>query len=83
MKYATFFAASLAGTATALTILSTEQEQAVFGDRIDEEKFLLEFGPGETRWHTEDDKWVLRRVSIPCFFLTALATTTLVQQRIF
>ena len=79
MKYATILAASLAGTVTALAILHAEQEQAVFGDRIEEEKFLLEFGPGETRWHTEDDKWALRRVSIPCFFRTTPANTILFQ----
>ncbi len=27
------------------------------------EQFLIELGPGETRWVTEDEKWELRRVS--------------------
>lgn len=27
------------------------------------EKYLVELGPGETRWVTEDEKWELRRVS--------------------
>lgn len=27
------------------------------------EKYLVELGPGDTRWVTEDEKWELRRVS--------------------
>ena len=78
MKYATILVASLAGTVTALTILRAEQEQAVFGNNVEEERYLLEFGPGETEWHTEDDKWALRRVYLPCFIIMAPATTTLI-----
>jgi leucyl aminopeptidase len=64
MKYATILAASLASTATALTILRPEQEQAVFGNSLEDEKYLIELNPGETRWVTEDDKWALKRVRI-------------------
>ena len=28
-----------------------------------EDQYLIELGPGETRWVTEDEKWALRRVS--------------------
>jgi leucyl aminopeptidase len=27
-----------------------------------DEKFLIELGPGETKWIVEDEKWALRRV---------------------
>ncbi|MCJ1252023.1 Leucine aminopeptidase 1 [Trapelia coarctata] len=64
MKYATILAASLATTATALTILRPEHEQAVFGTNTEEERSLIEFGPGETRWVTDDDKWALKREGI-------------------
>ena len=63
MKYATILAA-LATTATALTILKPEHEQAVFATTAEEERSLIEFGPGETRWVTDDDKWALKRVSL-------------------
>jgi len=63
MKYTTILAASLATTTTALTILRPEHEQAVFGANVEEERSLIEFGPGKTRWVTDDDKWALKRVS--------------------
>jgi len=63
MKYTTILAASLATSATALTILRPEHEQAVFGANAEEERSLVEFGPGDTRWVTDDDKWALKRVS--------------------
>lgn len=33
-----------------------------------DDRYLIELSPGETRWVTEDDKWVLRRVSLHSFF---------------
>lgn len=30
------------------------------------EKYLIELSPGNTRWVTEDEKWALKRVSLPC-----------------
>lgn len=65
MKYSTILAASLATSATALTILRPEHEQAVFGANTEEERSLIEFGPGNTRWVTDDDKWALKRVGPP------------------
>ncbi|MCJ1415883.1 Leucine aminopeptidase 1 [Xylographa parallela] len=72
MKYTTLLAASLATSATALTILRPEQQQAVFGTAAaNEEKYLIEFGPGDTRWVTEDDKWVLKREGLKFMDITA------------
>ena len=59
MKYAALLTASLATSATALSIALPDQ--AVLQGSI-EEKYLVEFEPGETRWVTEDEKWELRRV---------------------
>ncbi|MCJ1314852.1 Leucine aminopeptidase 1 [Xylographa vitiligo] len=72
MKYTTLLAASLATSATALSILRPEQQQAVFGSAdANEEKYLIEFGPGDTRWVTEDDKWVLKREGLQFMDITA------------
>lgn len=30
---------------------------------LEQETFLVELSPGETRWVTEEEKWELRRVS--------------------
>lgn len=66
MKYTTLLAASLAATSTALVIARPQQQQAVLASSVaDEEKYLVEFGPGDTRWVTEDDKWALKRVCSP------------------
>ncbi|MCJ1479436.1 Leucine aminopeptidase 1 [Lambiella insularis] len=62
MKYTTFLAAYLATATTALVITRPEQQQDVLGTTVPEqEKYLVEFGPGDTRWVTEDDKWALKR----------------------
>jgi len=72
MKYTTLLAASLATSASALTILRPEQQQAVFGTTAaNEERYLIEFGPGDTRWVTEDDKWVLKREGLKFMDITA------------
>ncbi|MCJ1283204.1 Leucine aminopeptidase 1 [Xylographa opegraphella] len=72
MKYTTLLAASLVTSATALTILRPEQQQAVFGSTTaNEEKYLIEFGPDDTRWVTEDDKWVLKREGLQFMDITA------------
>ena len=60
MKYLAIFAAALATTSAALTLL--RPDQAVLGDS-QPEKYLIELSPGDTRWVTEDEKWALRRVS--------------------
>ena len=54
----------LALAATAVSALSlpwTQHQQRPIADTA-EEKFLIELSPGEVRWVTEDQKWVLRRV---------------------
>lgn len=61
MQYATLLTATLAITATALSI--ARPDQTVLNDSSDVERYLVEFGPEDTRWVTEDEKWELRRVS--------------------
>ena len=61
MKYLT---SSLA-LAAAVSAAILPHQQAIGGSKeaIENELFLLELSPGETRWATEDEKWELRRVS--------------------
>ena len=40
-----------------------EKDQVVI-NAIEEEQYLIELAPGQTRWVTEEDKWELRRVSV-------------------
>ena len=56
------FAALAAIAATASAIAASEPKQAILGKDAELERFLIELGPGETRWITEDEKWELRRV---------------------
>lgn len=58
MKYCSLLAGLLTTTATALSIA-----QSVLGEAAEAERYLIELGPGNTRWITEDEKWALRRVS--------------------
>lgn len=60
MKYCSILAASLAATATAHSIAVAAQQQVVLSN--DPTQYLIELGPEETRWVTEDEKWALRRV---------------------
>ena len=78
MKYSTILAGSLASTAAALSIFRPDQAPlsgvSAFDQKpltsisppqrldTDQEQFLIELNPGELRWITEDEKWVLRRV---------------------
>ncbi|KZF25493.1 leucine aminopeptidase 1 [Xylona heveae TC161] len=65
MKLASLLA--LGGVASTVTAIAIQQpNQAVFQDeRLPAtEKFLIELGPGETRWITEDEKWALRRKGV-------------------
>ena len=64
MKYISLLAAVLATTSTALSIL--RPDQTVLDNGSDVEKYLIEFGPGDTKWVTDDEKWALRRVSRKC-----------------
>ena len=56
------FAALAAIAATASAIAASEPKQAILDGGAELERFLIELGPGETRWITEDEKWELRRV---------------------
>jgi bacterial leucyl aminopeptidase len=50
--------------ATAVTGFSLPQQAALQDQApVLEERFLIELKPGDTRWVTEDEKWVLRRVT--------------------
>ena len=60
MKYATILTASLATAANALSIIRSDQ--SVLNDSPDVERYLIELGPGEIKWVTEEEKWELRRV---------------------
>ncbi len=53
---------TIAAAASALSFL--EPDQAVLGDNAQLERFLIELGPGDTRWISEDEKWSLRRVRL-------------------
>lgn len=59
MKYATILTASLATAANALSIIRSDQ--SVLNDSPDVERYLIELGPGEIKWVTEEEKWELRR----------------------
>ncbi len=48
--------------ATASTLSLTRPDQAILVSDAATEQYLIELGPGNTRWVTEDEKWVLRRV---------------------
>jgi leucyl aminopeptidase len=58
--------------AAAVSAVVLPHQQAIGGSQevIENEQFLLELAPGETRWATEDEKWELRRVStVACFYV--------------
>lgn len=61
MKY---LASGLAfAAAVSAAILPYQQAIDDSQEVIENELFLLELSPGETKWATEDEKWELRRVS--------------------
>ena len=61
MKYLSLLAILFATTATTLSVV--HPDQAVLGEAVEAKKYLIEVGQDDTRWITEDEKWVLRRVS--------------------
>lgn len=67
MKY---FISGLA-IAAAVSAVVLPYQQTIGGSQevIENEQFLLELAPGETKWATEDEKWELRRVSSAACFL--------------
>lgn len=68
MIYLPFIVATLATTfVTALTIASPDQA-ALRPISESEDKYLIELGPGVTRWVVEEEKWELKRVCISFSF---------------
>ena len=66
MKYSTILAASLATAVTGRSILRSEQavlQKTGVEATPEVEKSLIEFGPGDTQWVTDDEKWALKRAS--------------------
>ncbi|KIW05960.1 leucine aminopeptidase 1 [Verruconis gallopava] len=59
MRFSALFA--LGAATSALATVPQHLQQAPL---VDEEKFLIELSPGETRWITEEEKWDLRRNGI-------------------
>jgi leucyl aminopeptidase len=59
MKLSILLAAASLGSAVASPIAPQEQEVL---QQPENDLYLIELSPGETRWIAEDDKWALRRV---------------------
>ena len=62
MKLILFIAACCSTSALALSIPWLNQVR--LGNGAVAERYLVELGPGETRWIKEDEKWELRRVHL-------------------
>ncbi|KAF2637496.1 leucine aminopeptidase 1 [Massarina eburnea CBS 473.64] len=72
MKTSTLLPLCAAALATAVHVpngqqIPLERPQVGVADR---DEYLIELAPGNTRWITEDDKWVLRREGINFFDIT-------------
>ena len=52
---------AIVGFSTAAATLQIPSDQSVLGNN-DQDLYLVELGPGDTRWIAEDEKWALRRV---------------------
>lgn len=63
MKYLPLVATLATTLVIALTIASPDQA-ALRPSSESKYKYLIELGPGDTRWVVEEDKWELRRVCI-------------------
>jgi leucyl aminopeptidase len=59
MRFSSLLALS-AATSTLAVVPQQQAQTPLFND----EKFLIELGPGETRWISEDEKWELKRVRV-------------------
>lgn len=62
MKHSTFLAPILWAYASALATPWTEQSILQASSTPGPDKSLVEFGPGDTLWVTDDEKWALKRV---------------------
>ena len=63
MKAATFVLLGNAIAAVASAIPPADQAPLNTDVKEPEERYLIELGPSELRWVTEDEKWRIRRVS--------------------
>lgn len=65
---------ALAACAALTSALSERySDQSVLHNAASGDKALIELGPGDTRWISEDDKWELRRVC--CGIMKAIGLT--------
>lgn len=74
MKLTTASLLALSAAAVNARFVEQHEKDQVFinGYTSDNEKYLLELAPGKTQWATEEEKWELRRVSLPIdIFLSA------------
>ena len=62
MKLILFIAACCSSSALTLSIPWFNQVR--LGNDAVAERYLVELGPGETRWIREEEKWELRRVRL-------------------
>ena len=60
MKLTTSIITGLSTSSLALSL--SPPPQAVLDASALEDRYLIELGPGETRWIKEEEKWALRRV---------------------
>ena len=61
MKSLLLIIASIAVTSTALSAFHPDQA-ILHSQPSGEAQYLIELGPGDRRWITEDEKWALKRV---------------------
>lgn len=52
---------AIVGLLTAATTSIATHYQSILGNN-DQDLYLVELGPGQTRWIAEEEKWALRRV---------------------
>lgn len=62
MKLHALIAAGLVASAVSLSIARGPDQAFIGNEGTDEDDYLIELSPGETRWIKEDEKWELRRV---------------------
>ena len=68
MKFPSFLALCAAGLTAAVAASVLDQvplgDQEKYVSSSPDEQFLIELGPGNTKWVTEEEKWALKRVCI-------------------
>jgi leucyl aminopeptidase len=62
MKLSLLLAASTGLSAIASPVAPLEQQPLL--EQPENDRYLIELSPGETRWIEEEEKWALRRVRI-------------------